>query len=135
MPPFGASYHSRVLLMPIYKPICKEQANPVKSVRCWTENNISNLQACFSCFDCTDWDVFYSSCVDFNELVPFPFYVSFCVDSNFPCKEITVFSDNKLWVTNELKNAMNMKKHIFYTGNTQEKTEINKVVSNYNNEN
>ncbi|XP_049896894.1 solute carrier family 22 member 6 [Epinephelus moara] len=35
MPLFGASYHSSVLLMPIYKPICKKQAHTVKTFVRW----------------------------------------------------------------------------------------------------
>jgi len=44
-----------------------------------------------------------------------------CVDSNIPCKNITLFPNNKPWVTKELKSVLNKKKHIFYTGSSQEK--------------
>ena len=128
MPPFGASYHNSILLVPIYKPICKRQEQTVISVKCWTENSIASLQACF---DCTDWDVFYSSCSDLNELAQtVSSYISFCVDTNIPCKNITVFPNNKPWVTKELKNVINKKKSIFYTGNSQEKKEITREVRN-----
>ena len=97
MPPFGASYHNSILLVPIYKPICKRQEQTVISVKCWTETSIASLQACF---DCTDWDVFYSSCSDLNDLSQtVSSYISFCVDTNIPCKNITVFPNNKPWVT------------------------------------
>lgn len=55
-------------------------------------------------------------------------YISFCVDSSIPCKEITIFPNNKLWVTKELKSIINIKKHIIYTGSIQEKEEINRVL-------
>lgn len=77
----------------------------------------------------TEWDVFYTSCKDLNELTSTDSsYVSFCVDSNIPCKGITVFPNNKPWVTKELKSVINMKKRIFYTGSIQEKKEINRVL-------
>ncbi len=126
MPPFGVSYHSSVLLMPTYKPVCKKQEHAQKIVRCWTEESIATLQACF---DLTDWNVFYSSCRDLNKLTStVSSYISFCVDSNIPCKEITIFPNNKPWVTKELKSVINMKKCIFHTGSIQEKKEINRVL-------
>ncbi len=102
MPLFGVSYHSSVLLMPTYKPVCKKQEHAQKIVRCWTEESIATLQACF---DLTDWNVFYSSCRDLNKLTStVSSYISFCVDSNIPCKEITIFPNNKPWVTKEVKS-------------------------------
>lgn len=128
MPPFGASYHTSVLLVPIYKPICRKQVCTKKTVKCWTEESIATLQACL---DCTDWDVFYSSCSDLNELTStVSSYISFCVESNIPCKDITVFPNNKPWVTKELKSVINRKKRIFYTGNSQDKKEINRELRN-----
>lgn len=53
--------------------------------------------------------------------------VSFCVDTNIPCKNITVFPYNKPWVTKELKNVINKKKSIFYKGNSQEKENTKEV--------
>ena len=47
----------------------------------------------------------------------------------FPVK-ILVFPNNKPWVTKELKNVINKKKSIFYTGNSQEKKEITREVRN-----
>ena len=51
------------------------------------------------------------------------------MESNIPCKDITVFL-NKPWVTKELKSVINRKKRIFYTGNSQDKKEINRKLRN-----
>ena len=114
MPPFGASYHTSVLLEPIYKPICRKQVCTIKTVKCWTP-----------------YPVFYSSCSDLNKLTStVSSYISFCVESNIPCKDITVFPNNKPWVTKELKSVINRKKRIFCTGNSQDKKEMNRELRN-----
>ncbi len=128
MPPFGASYHSCVLLLLTYRSVCKRQERTIKTVKCWSEDSIDNFKACF---DCTGWYVFYDSCSDLNELTQtVSSYISFCVDINLPEKNITVYSNNKPWVTKDLKNIINKKKKIFYTGNNQEKKDIKKEVKN-----
>ena len=77
------------------------------------------------------YPVFYSSCSDLNELTStVSSYISFCVESNIPCKDITVFPNNKPWVTKELKSVINRKKRIFYTGNSQDKKEMNRELRN-----
>lgn len=55
-------------------------------------------------------------------------YVSFCVDSIIPAKTVTIFPNNKPWITKELKEILNKKKMIFFTGSESEKKEVNKEV-------
>lgn len=55
-------------------------------------------------------------------------YISFCVDNIIPTKKVTIFSNNKPWVTKELKEILNKKKRVFYTGSENEKKEVNREV-------
>ena len=108
--------------------VCKRREWTIKTVKCWSEDCIDNLKACF---ECTAWDVFYDTCSDLNKLTQTVLsYISFCVDTNIPQKNITVYPNNKPWVTKELKNVINKKKKIFYIGNNQERKDVNKVVKN-----
>ena len=40
MPPFAASYHTSVLLVPISKPICRKQVCTEETVTCWTPDPV-----------------------------------------------------------------------------------------------
>jgi len=76
------------------------------------------------CFDCTDWRLFYDSTSDQNELVVvISSYVTRCVDML-----ITVFPNNKPWVTKDLKDVLNKKKLAFFHGSADEKKQVNKEV-------
>ena len=55
-------------------------------------------------------------------------YTQFCVDSVIPSKQITIFPNNKPWVTKDLKGVLNKKKIIFYQGSTEERKLVNKEV-------
>ena len=138
MPSFGLSYHNSVLLVPVYKPVCKRLERVVKTVKCWTQDGIARLQGCF---DCTDWQVFHDACLGgvapaarvvgqrLNELTDvISSYISFCVDTVIPTKEVIIYPNNKPWVTKELKEVLNKKKRVFYTGTSQEKKVVNREV-------
>ena len=122
----GSADHNTVLLVPVYKPVVQRLEKVVKTLRSWTADSIEQLQGCF---DCTDWTIFYDSTHDLNELVDaITSYISFCVDTIIPTKQITVFPNNKPWVTKELKQILNKKKRVFYQGSAIEKKQINKEV-------
>ena len=77
----------------------------MKTMKCWTTDSIVALH------DCTERHVFYDTCENLNELVDvISSYISFCVDSVIPTKQITVFPNNKPWVTKDLKAVLNKKK-------------------------
>jgi len=66
---------------------------------------------------------------DINEQVDIvTSYISFCVDDIIPTKKVTIFPNNKPWVTKELKEILNKKKRVFYTGTEHEKKEVNREV-------
>ena len=55
-------------------------------------------------------------------------YINFCVDNLIPSKTVAIFPNNKAWVTKELKEVLNKKKRIFFTGSESEKKEANREV-------
>ena len=82
-----------------------------------------------TCFDCTDWEMFDQMCTSFNALTDvISSYISFCVESVIPSKHVTVFPNNKPWVTKDLKGVLNKKKMIFFQGTTDEKKQVNREV-------
>ena len=61
--------------------------------------------------DCTDWDMFVSSCDNLDELAEtVSDYINFCVDTLIPCKRIRVFPNNKPWINGRVKQVINEKK-------------------------
>ena len=57
----GASYHNSMYLMPLYTPSVRRPPPADKSVKRWSEDSTSSLQACF---DCTDWQCVSDACGD-----------------------------------------------------------------------
>ncbi len=100
----------------------------MKTVKTWSEDSISSLQACF---DCTDWQCFYDAWNDINELTDIESsYITFCVDLVIPTKQVTTYPNNKDRVTKELKNVINKKERIFYSGDFLEKKAVNRELRN-----
>ena len=65
-------------LLPIYKPRIKTMPVERKKIKVWDEPGCERLRACF---DITDWDVFYDSCAELDELCDvITDYVKFCED-------------------------------------------------------
>lgn len=128
MPSLGASYHNGVYLMPVYKPSFRRVDRKETTVKSWSEDGITSLQACF---ECTDWQCFYDGCDDMNDLCDaVSSYINFCVDSIIPSKTVVMYPNNKPWVTKELKAVINKKKKIFYTGDPLEKKAVSREVRN-----
>ena len=68
-------------------------------------------------------------CTSFNEVTDvISSHISFCVDSVIPSKHITIFPNNKPWVTKDLKGVLNKKKRVFFQGTTDEKKQVNREV-------
>ena len=69
------------------------------------------------CSDCTDWQMFYDSTSDLNELADvISSYVTYCVDGLIPAEQITLFPNIKARVTTDLKDVLNKKKRVFFQG-------------------
>lgn len=61
------------------------------------------------CFDCTMWEVFDSPDIN-DRVVVVSDYVNFCVDSVLPTKTFKVHSNDKPWLTRELKKLIIQKR-------------------------
>ena len=55
-------------------------------------------------------------------------YVTHCADLLIPSKQITVFPNNKPWITKHSKYFFNKKKRVFFWGSATEKKQVNKEV-------
>lgn len=71
--------------------------------------------------DITDWDVFFEGCDgDLNLLTEsIASYLTFCVDTIIPSKQVKLYPNNKRWVTKDMKHCLNNKKAAFLQGDTQ----------------
>ncbi|XP_078791709.1 uncharacterized protein LOC110013806 isoform X2 [Oryzias latipes] len=119
LPPLGRSDHNLVHLSSAYTPVVKQQKPQIKTVKIWTEEVTERLRDCFST---TDWDVLCSPHgEDIDSLTDcITDYVNFCVENTVQTKSVQCFSNNKPWVTPELKTLLNEKKRAFLSGDKEE---------------
>lgn len=75
----------------------------------------------------TNWDAFKDSCTDLNELIDTVVnYITFCEGMIIPRKTITLYPNNKPWVSKSLNNSL-MKKKLYQEDTIQQK-EAQKIV-------
>ncbi len=118
LPPLGSADHHTILLAPAYTPVVRRATKVTKNIKQWTLESIQSLQGCF---ESTDWDSLLSTSNNINEQVDtVSSYISFCVDNIVPSKTDTFLPNNKPWITKELKEILNRKKRIFFTGSELE---------------
>ncbi|XP_039509538.1 uncharacterized protein LOC120464222 [Pimephales promelas] len=128
MPPLGSSDHSCVFLAPIYQSALRRGKVERKEVSVWTDDAIKELNGCFYS---TDWDVFKDSCTDLDELTfTVTSYIKFCEQMIIPTKTITLYPNNKQWVSRSLKHALNKKKIAFQQNDIYKKRETQRLVKN-----
>ena len=115
----GKSDHCMLRLLPMYKSKLKSMPIVRKTVKVWDETSCDSLKGCF---ECTDWDMFFESCKDVEELNDVVSeYVKFCESVCVKTKEIKCFPNNKPWVTKDIKHSINAK-NIAYA--SKDKTKI-----------
>ncbi|GFR71213.1 reverse transcriptase [Elysia marginata] len=79
--------------------------------------------------ECTDWSVFVNSTQDMSELADTVCcYINFCIETAIPTKTIKVFSNNKPWVTKDIKQILNRKKIAFQNKRDNDIKSIHKEV-------
>ena len=126
LPPLGTADHDTILLAPAYIPVIRRAKKVIKNIKQWTSDSIQALQGCF---ESTDWNNLLTPSNDMEEQVDtVSSYINFCVDNIIPSKTVTIFPNNKPWITKELKEILNKKKRIFFTGSESEKKEVNREV-------
>ncbi|XP_077458140.1 uncharacterized protein LOC144075198 [Stigmatopora argus] len=81
----------------------------------WTEETSMVLR---DCFETTDWEVLCNSHGnDIDSLTAcITDYINFCVENIVPSKKVRCFSNNKPWVTRDLRALLNKKKRAFRSG-------------------
>ncbi|CAM4530207.1 unnamed protein product [Leuciscus chuanchicus] len=82
------------------------------------------------CFETTDWDVL---CRPHREDIDslthcITDYLNFCVENTVPTKKVLCFSNNKPWVTSELKALLNKKKRLVRSGGREELRRVQKQI-------
>lgn len=107
----GSANHNSILLAPAYLPVVKRSDKFTWNIQHWTPDSIDRLQGCF---EQTDWNCLLSSSNIDEQVDTATAYISFCVDSIMPTKTVTIFPNNKPWVTKELKQVLNKKKWFFF---------------------
>lgn len=118
LPPLGKSDHNMVYLRPVYKPRVLTQPVTTRTFRKWTPEASESLRACF---ECTNWSVIQDS-QDYNRSTDTDIdsmvecttdYVNFCVDVALPLTTVKCFSNNKPWITADIKHLLNRKKRVY----------------------
>jgi hypothetical protein len=100
--------------LPTYKQKLKTVKPAVKTIKVWSAEALDTLRGCF---ECTDWSVFEEVCDSLDSKTDtITDYISFCVDTCIPCKTITLYPNNKPWITKEMKAVLNEKKRAFCSG-------------------
>jgi len=109
--PIGKSDHNVIHLLPTYRQ-CVRRDKPVeKRIQVWNKEKEDMLKDCF-CI--TNWDVFFDSCRDPNELTDcITSYIQFCEETVVDTKVVKVFSNNKPWLSKDLKKLLNEKNRAF----------------------
>ncbi|KAK0154383.1 hypothetical protein N1851_003537 [Merluccius polli] len=98
--PLGRSDHNLVMMTPKYVPL--------------------------DCFESTDWDVLcepHGEDID-NMTDCITDYIRFCEDTTMPARTVQCFSNNKPWITSDLKALLNKKKKAFRSGDREEQRRV-----------
>ena len=119
LPPLGRSDHNLVRLLPVYKPLVHRQPVVTRTVKRWSEESVEALK---DCFDTTVWEELSDSHgEDIDSLTDcITDYINFCVDNIVPTKTVRCFSNNKPWITSDIKALLKEKKRAFLSGNREE---------------
>ncbi len=116
-PPLGKSDHNVIHLLPKYKAVVKRTKPVTKEIRVWPNKSKEQLRDCF--ID-TNWDIFFESCQDLDELTDtITSYIKFCEDYVLETKTMKIFPNNKSWVSKQLKTCLNERKVAFCSGNLE----------------
>ncbi|KAI3359450.1 hypothetical protein L3Q82_013758, partial [Scortum barcoo] len=94
-----------------------------RTVRRWTQEAAEALQ---DCFESTDWDVLcepHGEDID-NMTDCITEYIRFCEDTTVPARTVHCFSNNKPWITRDLKALLNKKKMAFRAGDREEQRRV-----------
>ena len=93
---------------------------------CVRDHNSS--EALRGCFNSTDWEVFFESCDNYDELADtVTSYMQFCENTVIKSRDVCIFPNNKPWLNKELKGVLTEKKIVFFLNKGKLKVkELNK---------
>uniref|UniRef100_A0A3P9LKD5 Reverse transcriptase domain-containing protein n=1 Tax=Oryzias latipes TaxID=8090 RepID=A0A3P9LKD5_ORYLA len=125
LPPLGRSDHNLVHLLPVYKPCVCRQPAVYRTVRTWTDETDEALK---DCFDTTVWEELCSPHGEDIDCLTecITDYINFCVENTVPTRKVRCFSNNKPWITPEIKALLKGKKRAFKSGNKEELRAVQK---------
>ena len=109
--PLGESDRATVVLIPTYRQKLKTIKPTTKTVRKRTADSTITLKACF---DNTDWQMFKDSCPDLDAYTDtVTAYISWCEETCYESKLITVYGNDKPWFTRDIKLKLAMTNSAF----------------------
>ncbi|KAK3517436.1 hypothetical protein QTP70_010673 [Hemibagrus guttatus] len=118
-PHLGYSDHISVMLIPAYRPLIRCSKPVLKQVKTWPTGSISTLQ---DCFECTDWNMFREAATNGNSInleeytTSVTSYIGKCIDDVTVSKTITTRSNQKLWMTAEVRALLKSRDSAFRAG-------------------
>ena len=126
-PPLGESDHNMLYCLPTYRQKLKSAKPTETVVKCWNEDTKLRLQGCF---ECTSWDSLFdpNASVDYNVDV-LTSYVNFCSDMLVPSKVVTVYPNNKPWITKDVIHLLNEKKYALSNNDVLQSKKIQKELN------
>ena len=123
-PALGLSDHNVIHLLPKYRQKVKTEKPKTVTKQIWNKDSEAALQ---NCFEVTDWQIFIDSCSDPNELVnTITGYIQFCEQNVIQTKEVKMFSNNKPWLTKNLKKCLIEKNWAHIQGRKQDEKQLSK---------
>ncbi|KAK3530802.1 hypothetical protein QTP70_002836 [Hemibagrus guttatus] len=105
-----------------YRPLVRRSKPVLKQVKTWPAGAISALQ---DCFECTDWNRFREAATNGNSMnlevytTSVTSYIGKCIDDVTVSKTITTRSNQKLWMTAEVRALLKLRDSAFRAGDKE----------------
>ncbi|KAK3560673.1 hypothetical protein QTP86_014520, partial [Hemibagrus guttatus] len=121
-PHLGYSDHISVILIPAYRPLFRRSNQVLKQVKTWPAGAISALQ---DGFECTDWNMFREAATNGDSInleeytTSVTSYISKCIDDVTVFKTITTRSNQKPWMTAEVRALLKLRDSAFRAGDKE----------------
>ncbi|KAK3507849.1 hypothetical protein QTP70_001424, partial [Hemibagrus guttatus] len=118
-PNLGYSDHISVMLIPAYRPLVRRSKPVLKQFKTWPSGAIAALQ---DCFECTDWNMFKEAATNGDSInleeytTSVTNYIGKCIDNVIVSKTITTCSNQKPWMTAEVRALLKSRDSAFRAG-------------------
>ncbi|KAK3550602.1 hypothetical protein QTP70_000679 [Hemibagrus guttatus] len=114
--------HISVMLIPAYRPLVRHSKPVLKQVKTWPAGAISALQ---DCFECTDWNMFREAATNSDSInleeytTSVTSYIGKCIDDVTVSKTITTRSNQKPWMSAEVRALLKSRDSAFRAGDKE----------------